>query len=528
MAWTPRGQWCCYVCTLSVLATLLWDVNGIRTGLVVNRTSESVLAEDNYEKRNHAASAGELALGPPKKKTKAKVGARCEPVLDNEADLSACREICSTVASLAPQPIFPLHFFGGLKIQKRSKVKTPQDMLEKIGACQRQGDIDCLQVKELSMDEDKQWIRLGHIDGSELGHFAYPLHAHAYFSCYTRTKLPLFKAWLVHPALQESEEREKREGNFKNPSREDPLYEMYHSKVKDEFLTSGDVSGVWSEYFGLDQGHWAPDAAFRQDKAIVKTTYYYINVSPQTACLNRGNWEGLEKQVREKSVSLQEPLQVYAGPLRQLPDTFVRTKTQRDMWRHLLDFWRVASEVLMETFSETKDPHWVEATWLNDDDSVGHCILRAKKANPVRDERFPDFVKLPTCSIPKLTTRAMLHKISLFLMTEAGAYKARRGVRVPMGYWKVVNLPNNKYCCWLMDQTDEVAPVSGEACLATIKASSWGTQADEIKLFHPSVTSAGDEYCNAMFTPNPKRSVNCEFKEIGIGWRGAYILREGQ
>merc|ERR1712217_899092 len=101
---------------------------------------------------------------------------------------------------------------------------------------------------------------------------------------------------------------------------------------RQEYLRAGDVKGVWSDYFGFDQGHWAPDAPFRKKKKQVASTYYFINVSPQTACLNRQEWEHLESNVREWSVVESKQISVMAGPLETLPEYFVSTLAMRKKW----------------------------------------------------------------------------------------------------------------------------------------------------------------------------------------------------
>lgn len=452
---------------------------------------------------------------------------KCVPVIGTDQDLQDCSAICRHAIKDIPQPVFPLHFFGGLDAEDRSKVRTGADMIEAIGGCQGDGAESCLSISGVKMAKDQQYISLSDV-GEDSSNFVFPVHVNAYFTCYTRDKLPLFTSWLVDPDLQpKGDSRTKRVGSFGNLPKTNPQRDMYHNKLQDEYLRSGDVRGVWADYFGFDQGHWAPDAPFREEKQLVATTYYYINVSPQTACLNRGNWEGLESRVRATAVELDESIQVMAGPLRAVPSTFFETGEQRSQWADLLDVWRVAGEVLMEGQVAKKDPHWIEVTWQTDGGAPRQCILRGKEANAARDGAFPDLADVKACNVPHLQRASLLGRISVFLMTEAGAKRVRRGVRVPLAYFKVVTLPRNKYCCWLMDQLDQVSPIKGEECLNTVATHSWNHAPGDLHILSTEASYAGDATCSSLFTPSQTSStVNCGFKNTGIGWRGQYLLRE--
>jgi hypothetical protein len=231
--------------------------------------------------------------------------------------------------------------------------------------------------------------------------------------------------------------------------------------------------------------------------------------------------------VRATAVELDESIQVMAGPLRAMPSTFFETGEQRSQWADLLDVWRVASEVLMEGQAAKKDPHWMEVTWETDGGEPRQCILRGKAANAARDEAFPDLVDVKACNVGYLQRASMLGRISVFLMTQAGSKQIRRGVRVPLAYFKVITLPRNKYCCWLMDQLDQVSPIKGQECLDTVATYSWNHAPGDLNILSAEASYAGDAACTSLFTPAESSStVNCGFKNMGIGWRGQYLMRE--
>jgi endonuclease G, mitochondrial len=65
--------------------------------------------------------------------------------------------------------------------------------------------------------------------------------------------------------------------------------------------------------FGYDRGHLAPSADFRYSKKALSESYYYSNMSPQTAELNRGTWANMEDALRQYAVVNNTPLFVTTG-----------------------------------------------------------------------------------------------------------------------------------------------------------------------------------------------------------------------
>ena len=277
----------------------------------------------------------------------------------------------------------------------------------------------------------------------------------AYFTCYTRSKWPLFNAWVVAPELQ-NKDKVLRTGSFGNVAKRTPEYALFHAKYKNEFLRAGDVKGIWSEYFGFDQGHWAPDAPFRLVKDLVASTYYYVNVSPQTSCLNRQEWEHLESSIREFAVEKNVKVSVMSGPLETLPEYFVSTAAMKKKWKSLLAQWHVAGEVLMrgvDTAAGVKDPHWIEVI-KHTSGRGSTCILRGGRkmvgeAMGVETEGLTDLAHIRPCKIATLLKG--LSGYAFYLMAQAGKTAQRRGVRVPLAYWKAISWKQDEkdvYCCY--------------------------------------------------------------------------------
>ena len=52
---------------------------------------------------------------------------------------------------------------------------------------------------------------------------------------------------------------------------------------------------------GYDRGHLVPAEDFANNKAKLKSTFYYINCIPQTVKLNRGIWKTYEIEIRKMS-----------------------------------------------------------------------------------------------------------------------------------------------------------------------------------------------------------------------------------
>mmetsp|Transcript_96213 Transcript_96213/g.200986 ORF Transcript_96213/g.200986 Transcript_96213/m.200986 type:complete len:648 (-) Transcript_96213:250-2193(-) len=521
----------------------------------------------------------------------------CKPSVGETTPSKECDTICRRAAEAVPQPYYPIGFFGGLGEKERDAIAfTEGKYIQEIGGCSPDWNVDCFDIKKI--DEKTATIELDKVRGEKEGSFAFPMQTSAYFTCYSRGgKWPIFETWKIKADLQ-SDDKAAREGDFKVFKSKDLNYEVYHKNIKDEYLRTADVDGHWSNFFALDQGHWCPDAAFRGNKEFVSDTYYFINISPQSSCLNRGNWMRLEGALREKAfddkraalgpsepdeepeeeqeedeedeeeeeekptrgrkkktsskkknsllevdaprkkkgatadkswqkeVTEKYDIDVIAGPVQEVPEEFLG-KDLLPHWKDLFGYWRDAGEVLMSnTYPGSKYPHWVDITW-KDGNKPGRCILRGDLANPRRDALFPEYLNIPTCNLDEIVTKEMLPKLSLFLMVEAGSKRTRRGVRIPLVYYKVATFSDDKWCCWMLDQLDNVFPSNDRKCLQTVAENSFGAKnPGDLDILPDAKKYAGDERCAAIFQKKESKSVDCGFHNQGIDWRGQYQLEE--
>ncbi|MEM6804859.1 MAG: DNA/RNA non-specific endonuclease [Bacteroidota bacterium] len=84
-----------------------------------------------------------------------------------------------------------------------------------------------------------------------------------------------------------------------NDFREDPKVKTGTAEEKDYFLKYPQEDGSFKyDGFGYDRGHLAPSADFRWSGTALSESYYYSNMSPQVAELNRGTWAELESMLR--------------------------------------------------------------------------------------------------------------------------------------------------------------------------------------------------------------------------------------
>ncbi len=99
-----------------------------------------------------------------------------------------------------------------------------------------------------------------------------------------------------------------------NDFRVDPLVESGTAVEEDYFLRIIDENGqLGFDGFGYDRGHLAPSADFRWSKKALSESYFYSNIAPQVAELNRGKWADLENLFRAYVYSEQVPLFIVTG-----------------------------------------------------------------------------------------------------------------------------------------------------------------------------------------------------------------------
>jgi endonuclease G len=119
--------------------------------------------------------------------------------------------------------------------------------------------------------------------------------------------------WVAHVILPQI--REGREGRT-NRFLEDPKISTGSAQEQDYF-TKVPKEGGGFKYsgFGYDRGHIAASADFKWSKRAIAASYYYSNMSPQRAALNRGRWAELEGLMREVTLFYDTTIFVVAGPL---------------------------------------------------------------------------------------------------------------------------------------------------------------------------------------------------------------------
>ena len=101
-----------------------------------------------------------------------------------------------------------------------------------------------------------------------------------------------------------------------NDFRPDPKIKTGSTIQEDYFLTDTLADGnVEYDGFGYDRGHLAPSADFRWSALAVSESYYYSNMSPQLAEVNRGEWAKMEAMLRAYVIRNNVPLYVVTGPV---------------------------------------------------------------------------------------------------------------------------------------------------------------------------------------------------------------------
>jgi len=119
--------------------------------------------------------------------------------------------------------------------------------------------------------------------------------------------------WVAHVILPDvANGSEGRSNDF----REDELILTGSSVEADFFLKTAKEDGTFSyDGFGFDRGHLAPSADFRYSKKALSESFYYSNMSPQVAELNRERWADMEDALRSYVVRNNTPVYVVTGPI---------------------------------------------------------------------------------------------------------------------------------------------------------------------------------------------------------------------
>jgi len=101
-----------------------------------------------------------------------------------------------------------------------------------------------------------------------------------------------------------------------NDFRPDPNVSTSTAVEADYFVTStGSNDEIVYHGYGYDRGHLAPSADFRWSEKALSESYFYSNISPQTAEFNRESWADLEGNIRQYAIAHETDVFVVTGPV---------------------------------------------------------------------------------------------------------------------------------------------------------------------------------------------------------------------
>ncbi len=162
--------------------------------------------------------------------------------------------------------------------------------------------IEDLKFRKIHEDLEKTGLPKLNPGEEVVYHLAYAL---VYAEPYEQAK------WVAHIILPDVVRgNEGRSNDF----RPDPAIKTGSAVEADYFLRIYQPDSTFKyDGFGYDRGHLAPSADFRYSKRALSESYFYSNMSPQVAELNRGRWAELEDVVRQYAVRNNVPVYVVTG-----------------------------------------------------------------------------------------------------------------------------------------------------------------------------------------------------------------------
>lgn len=92
--------------------------------------------------------------------------------------------------------------------------------------------------------------------------------------------------------------------------------------VVDPFVNGVSATNADYRRSGFDRGHMAPAADMTWDAAAMSESFYFSNMCPQAAGLNRGAWKDLEENIR-KWAKTDSAIAIVCGPLVGEKDTMI-------------------------------------------------------------------------------------------------------------------------------------------------------------------------------------------------------------
>jgi endonuclease G len=108
--------------------------------------------------------------------------------------------------------------------------------------------------------------------------------------------------WVMHYVEPDADDKKvERKDRFREEGRLNPLG-----------IRSGKADYDEPVY---DRGHLAPNADLDYSRELADETFYFTNIAPQTASLNRFLWNNIEQEVRQLAKNLNITLLVYTGPI---------------------------------------------------------------------------------------------------------------------------------------------------------------------------------------------------------------------
>lgn len=202
----------------------------------------------------------------------------------------------SLIFCLLPILIFAQHTEG--------LIKNAEQELQNVKAQEEKIISKIEELKFKKIHEDLEKIGLPKLlPGEEvIYHSAYAL---TYAEPYEQAK------WVAHIILPDvMQGNEGRSNDF----RADTSIKTGSAVDADYFKKDMQPNGtIKYESFGYDRGHLAPSADFRYSKKALSESYYYSNMSPQVAQLNRGRWAEMEDMIRQYVVKNKTQLYVVTG-----------------------------------------------------------------------------------------------------------------------------------------------------------------------------------------------------------------------
>jgi len=235
-------------------------------------------------------------------------------------------------------------------------------------------------------------------------------------------------------------------GRFPGWKNDVELVKVMRSRGKkgSQYATVEDYPGVG--FFSIDRGHQAPVGAFNAEEASARMTNTPTNLSPQNGYLNKGVWNYLEQEMREKSVEADDvddgeksSFELITGPIYEVPEAFFKNARGKKAWEEML--WS-GGEV-------NEEQPWCDKD-VGDDGFRSSPLQQGAQKVTCRTGRSK--MNRPYDNPNQLSMRYQRRSNSFPL-------------RIPLGYYKLAILGDDSHygrhtCPYLMDQAGQCMLVS--------------------------------------------------------------------